>query len=108
MVIFSTLIPTHRNDGSKVAESETQEILAGLWTRFGGLTIDGIVTGHWIDPADGRHYRDESLKVTIACEPEQIGEAEKAVIEIGRRLGQLEMYFEVRDTDVRFLKVPER
>ncbi len=103
---FITLIPTRRNDGSEVPESERQDILSGLWRRFGGVTIEGIVQGHWIDSQDDRHYQDESLKVTVACDADRYDEARKAVLEIGRRLDQRAMYFEVRYFDgVRFLTV---
>lgn len=103
-MVFTTLIPTHRNDGSAVSDAEMRDILGGLWRQFGGATIEGIVEGHWIDA--GKHYQDRSLKVSVACEANQLQEAEAAVLAIGRRLGQLAMYFEVRYFDgVRFLKV---
>jgi len=105
-MVFTTLIPTRRNDGSPVPRAELQEILSGLWTRFGGVTIDGIVTGHWIDSHDGQHYQDESLKVSIACDNDRLQDAESAVVEVGKRLEQKAMYFEVRYFDgVRFLRV---
>ncbi len=103
-MVFTTLIPTRLNDGTPVRQAELDEIVRGLWERFGGATIDGVVTGHWVDPGDGRHYQDESLKVTVACEPERIAEAMETVIAVGRRLEQEAMYFEVRDFGVAFLK----
>lgn len=105
-MVFITLIPTRRNDGSPVGHDEQQEILRGLWTRFGGLTIEGSVAGHWIDDRDGRHYQDECLRVSVACEPDRLAEAEAEVRAIGERLGQQAMYFEVRYFDgVRFLRM---
>jgi hypothetical protein len=103
---FTTLVPTCRNDGSPVEQVELDEIVEGLWRQFGGLSIEGTVTGHWVDAADDRHYQDTSLKVTVACDTSRMAEAEEAVIAIGRRLGQVAMYFEVRYADgVRFLLV---
>lgn len=103
-MVFTVLIPTRRNDGSEVSDAEMQAILGGLWQRFGGATIDGIVEGHWTD--GGEHYQDRSLKVSIACESDRLHEAEEVVLAIGRQLGQLAMYFEVRYFDgVRFLRV---
>jgi len=104
-MIFITLIPTRRNDGSPVGKAERDAILRDLWTRFGGATIEGVVEGHWIDASDGRHYQDECLKVLVACDAERLAEAEKTVREIGRRLDQVAMYFEVKYFDgVRFLQ----
>ncbi len=104
---FTTLIPTKRNDGTSVSNAELQDILYGIWQAFGGCTTEGSVTGHWIDEQDGQHYSDESWKVTVACDSARLADAERTVIEIGRRLDQKVMYFEVRDFDgIRFLKIP--
>jgi hypothetical protein len=94
---FITLVPTRRNDGSEVPRGEQDAILQALRERFGGLTIEGIVEGHWIDPADGRLYVDQSLKIVVAFEAERLTEARQAVRDIGKQLGQIAMYFEVRD-----------
>jgi len=106
-MIFITLIPTRRNDGSAVSEAEQNAILTDLWNRFGGVTKEGLVEGHWIDTSDGKHYQDQSIKILVACESSRLREAEETVIEIGRQLDQRAMYFEVRYFDgVRFLDVP--
>jgi hypothetical protein len=104
-MIFTTLIPTRFNDGSSVPPATLEDVKRGLWVKFGGVTIEGLVQGHWIDTADGRHYQDESIKVTVACDAERLAEAEAEVRDIGRRLKQIAMYFEVRYFDgVRFLQ----
>lgn len=105
-MIFVTLIPTHRNDGSPVEQAELDEIVQTFRQRFGGATIDGHVEGYWLDTANGRHYFDKSLRLTVACQPERLHEAEALVTDVGRRLGQQGMYFEVRYYDgVRLLTV---
>jgi hypothetical protein len=105
-MVFVTLIPVRRNDGSAVSGAEQQDIIRGLWRQFGGVTIEGQVTGHWIDDADGRHYQDDSLKVSVLCDTGRLPEAESVVREIGRRLGQRAMWFEVRYADgVRIIDV---
>lgn len=104
MIKVITMIPMFRNDGSEVSFGELEQIQRDLWVRFGGLTVEGIVTGHWVDDVDGRHYEDKNLKVAIAIDPERIGEMEEAVRAIGRQLGQEAMYFEVVDCVVRFLR----
>lgn len=105
-MIFITLIPLHRNDGSPVPEGEREQILTRLAEQFGSATIEGQVIGYRYEPAGRGHYREENLKVTIACEWKRYAEAELAVREIGRQLGQDEMYFEVRHVDgIRFLPI---
>ena len=103
---FITLIPTKRNDGSAVSSQEMLEILESLWSRFGGLQSEGPINGHWIDSQDGRHFRDECLRVTVACDNERLQEAQDAVVEIGKRLNQRAMYFDIQDFDgVRVLRI---
>ena len=52
----------------------------------------------------GVEHRDESLRVRIICDKERLVEIRQRIVEIGRELGQLSMYFEVRDDDaVQFL-----
>lgn len=105
---FVTLVPMARNDGSEISAAELNAILAGLWQSFGGCTIEGDVVGHWVDTRDGKHYVDRSMRVSIACDNSRLADAERAVLEIGRQLGQEAMYFEVRYFDgVRFLTVPK-
>ncbi len=88
-----------------MSKRERNEIQSQIWSLFGGASFDGRVDGHWIDSSDGRHYQDESLRVMVVCENEQLAEAEQLVREIGRRLGQKAMYFEVQYFDgVRLLR----
>lgn len=97
MIKVVTLIPTSRNDGSAVSQEEQDEILQTLWMRFGGLTEEGTVRGHWIDETDGQHYQDTCLKMVIAVESERLNEVTAEVVKIGKRLGQKAMWFEVSD-----------
>jgi hypothetical protein len=59
---FTTLIPLKRNDGSRVRRSELSAIVDSLWRPFGGMTDEGHVTGHWIDPADGNAFSRHVLE----------------------------------------------
>jgi hypothetical protein len=96
---FTTLVPISRNDGTSLSPSELAQLLDGLWRPFGGMTNEGLVTGHWIDPADGTHYQDMCVKVAIECDRSRLAEAIEAVTQIGRLLGQRAMYFEVSGYD---------
>lgn len=103
-MIFNTLIPLYRNDGSAVSDEEREAILIRLAEQFGSATIEGTAIGYRYEPGGRGHYREENLKVTIACEWRRYAEAEMAVRRIGEQLGQDEMYFEVRHVDgIRFL-----
>lgn len=95
---FTTLIPTTRNDGTPVKPSGLAGLINGLWRPFGGMTEEGLVTGHWTDE-DGITYTDVCVKVSIECDRERLPEAIRAVRRIGRKLGQRVMYFEVSGYD---------
>jgi hypothetical protein len=96
---FITLVPTTRNDGTALTPSEQAQLLDDLWRPFGGMTNEGLVTGHWIDPASGTHYEDVCVKVAIECDRSRLDEALQAVKRIGKTLGQRAMYFEVTGYD---------
>jgi hypothetical protein len=78
--------------------------LEALWVQFGGLTVEGIVEGHWLDPADGQHYDDTCWKIKIAMADSRLDEGIAAIKAIGRQLGQLAMYVEIQNHEVRFIK----
>ncbi len=103
-VKFTTLIPTTRNDGSAVRPSVLARLIHSLWRPFGGMTNEGLVTGYWID--DGTEFQDVCVKVSIECDRGRLHEAIKAVRQIGRKLGQRAMYFEVSGYDgVQILRI---
>jgi hypothetical protein len=97
-VKFTTLIPTKRNDGTAVKPSVLVRLIDGLWRPFGGITLEGLVTGHWIDE-DGTEFTDVCVKVSIECDRGRLNDATRAVRRIGRKLGQRAMYFEVSGYD---------
>jgi hypothetical protein len=104
-VKFTTLIPTRRNDGTAVKPSALARLIDNLWRPFGGMTNEGLVTGHWIDE-DGTDFTDVCVKVSIECDRGRLDEALKAVRRIGRKLRQRAMYFEVSGYDgVQILRI---
>ena len=82
---FTTLIPTHWNEGKKVKPSELSRIIDAIWKPFKGMTKEGPVAGHWID-TDGTHYSDECIKLSVECARERLNEA----IRLVRRAGRIE------------------
>ena len=86
---------------------QIDRIIDGLAQQFKGCSDEGITKGQWLGPKEARLYRDESRRISVVCENSQLSEAQEAVIKIGQELGQLAMYFEVRDFDgVQFLEIP--
>ncbi len=66
-----------------------------------------MTKGQWLDPKDSQLYRDESRSISVVCDNRLLFEAQQAIIAIGKELGQVAMYFEVRDYDgVQLLVVP--
>ncbi len=104
---FTTLIPTRFNDGREVPQEQMNRIIDELTLKFNGCSDEGITRGQWLDPKEAKVYRDESWRVSVVCDNSMLWEAQQAVIKIGTELGQLAMYFEVRDYDgVQFLTIP--
>lgn len=60
---FTTLIPTHCNDGTRVDATEMLDILQEFWFRFDGVTVEGTTKGYWID--QGQVFEDECVKVVV-------------------------------------------
>jgi hypothetical protein len=99
---ITMLLPLADNHGTSFSEGKIEGILNSLVTQFHGCSTDGTVDGRSIDA--GHRHRDISLRVTIVCERERLEEIRLRIVEIGRELGQISMYFEVRDYDgVQFL-----
>lgn len=98
-----TLLPTHRNDGSEVTRAERTAILERFWSEFPGVTTEGVVEGHWIDPQDQHLYHDHSIKVVVIVPDDQVEIARQLVREIRIQLDQIVMYFEVSDVDFEYL-----
>lgn len=105
---FVTFLPKQFNDGSRVKKSLRASVLDEAWRAFGGFTLEGPVTGAWVDTDDGKLYLDQSERLTIHCENHRLAEAEAFVRRSGRALRQKAMYFEVRYLDgVRILYISD-
>lgn len=103
MVKAITLIPTHRNDGSPVSEAEFDGIVQRILEKFGGVTIAGRTLGHWTDPKSGQNFKDTCWQVFSCVEDSKVEEFKDLVVQIGRQLGQLAMYFEAQKPEIWFL-----
>ena len=98
----TTLLPLNDNNGRPFETEKIDGVLRSLAIQFNGCTTEGKVEGRSVH--GGIEHRDESLRVTIVCESRRLVEIRQRIVEIGRELGQLSMYFEVRDDEsVQFL-----
>jgi hypothetical protein len=95
-LLVITRIPTHRNDGSRIAVKERRDVLRQVRESFGGYSLEGPFRGAWVGD-DGTVYEETSYRLEVIVEPERLPEARELVIQIGKRLDQLAMYFEVRE-----------
>lgn len=75
---FITLIPTNRNDGSSVGKRELKAIIQRFYETFGGATVEGPLTGHWVE--GNQAYHDQHLKVSVDCQNSQLDEARDMVL----------------------------
>ena len=95
-MLVVTRIPTHRNDGSKISKSERRSILTLVRDTFGGYTLEGPFEGAWVGD-DGRVYEETSYRLEVLVTPDGVSKARELFTEIGKRLRQRAIYFEVRE-----------
>jgi hypothetical protein len=101
---ITTLLPLADNDGVPFPADKIDNILQSLTVQFHGCSTDGKVDGRSLE--NGITYKDQSLRVTIVCDNVRLFEVQNRIREIGRELGQVSMYFEVRDYDgVQLLRI---
>jgi len=96
------LIPTSFNDGTEVPGALMMRILRELDEAFDGHTVAGTVSGTY-RMADGSFVNEDSLEVWVAVEESLIPALEDFVKTIARRLKQETVYFEILNSDVRFV-----
>lgn len=96
LVRCTLLVPRVHGDGSPVTAAEISAIEDDLFERFGGFTDAGEVVGAYRSRS-GARVNDRSRSLWIAIDPARIPGLRRVVIDIGRRLGQESMYFEMPD-----------
>jgi hypothetical protein len=89
-------LPLADNDGQAVAEELREELLDRVWVEFGGYTIEGVEEGAYRRQDTGKKQVEKLLRVAVAVEGEAgVNRLREIVSEIGGRLHQECMYFEV-------------
>ena len=97
-------LPAAANDGHRFSAEAWQGAVAVLVDRFGGATLAGEQEGWWLDR--DRHLRREPVRpVVVSFERQRLGEFRDLVREVGRRLGQDEMYVRLDEPRVETLRI---
>jgi hypothetical protein len=97
------LMPTKFNNGNNVPQSLTDSILSEIDDLFGGHTTEGNVIGKY-RMADGSFATDESLKVIVGIDENQLATMRSVIANIAYLLKQETIYFEVdRKSEIEFV-----
>ena len=97
------LIPIAFNDGTEVPGALIMSILREIDERFDGHYVAGTGRGTY-RMSNGTMAEDDCLQVWVAVEEGSVGILEKMTKSFARRLKQETMYFEVMDSEVRFIE----
>lgn len=92
-------LPLQYNDGRPVEPEVLIEIFQALTRQFGGYTPLGRGDGDW----GPQGATEPTMGIEVAVLPERVPDLEKVAIAIGRRLGQIQMYFDAPPPSVKFL-----
>jgi hypothetical protein len=95
-------LPAASNDGRRFSEEVWQGAVAVLVDRFGGATLAGEEEGWWLD-RERRLHREPVRPVVVSFERHRLGEFRDLVREVGRRLGQEEVYVRLEEPRVETL-----
>jgi hypothetical protein len=97
-------LPVVDGDGRRLSADGWQAALADLVECFGGATLAAEQEGWWVDGR--KQVRREPVRpVTISFERHRLDEFRDRVRAVGRRLGQVEMYFRLEEPRVEVLPV---
>ena len=97
-------LPAAGTDGHRFSEEAWQGAVAVLVDHFGGATLAGEQEGWWLD-RDRRLRREPVRPVVVSFERHRLGEFRDLVREVGRRLGQDEMYVRLDEPRVETLSI---
>lgn len=95
-------LPRRDNDGRSL-QSEIQFVELELYSRFGGLTMKGVIRGMFRMP-DGSLSRDVLNCYELVTDDWRVSEVESVLLDFKSKTTQASIYCEIQhDTDVRFL-----
>lgn len=95
-------VPLTDNEGQPIDPQVIVDLHRELLARFGGFTIHPTSQGRWQSRA-GRVYQEEVVVYEIATPEDKVPLLRDVVCRLGRRLGQLAMYFDAPPPSVEIL-----
>src|SRR5438445_297425 len=95
-------VPLTDNEGQPINPRGIVDLHRDLLAQFGGFTIHATSQGRWRSRA-GRVYQEEVVVYEVAIPKTKIPLLRDAVSRLGRRLGQMAMYFDAPSPSVEIL-----
>jgi hypothetical protein len=97
-------VPLTDNDAQPIDPQVIVDLHRELLALFGGFTIHPTSQGRWQSRA-GRVYQDEVVEYEVAVPADKVALLREVVCRLGRRLGQLAMYFDAPPPSVEIIDV---
>jgi hypothetical protein len=95
-------VPLTDNAGRPIEAAVIVELHRDLLAQFQGFTIHPTSQGRWQSRA-GRLYQEEVVAYEVAIPEDRVSFLRETVYRLGRRLGQLAMYFDAPAASVEIL-----
>jgi hypothetical protein len=102
----TVLVPLVDNRGERVPPERWNNALEPLVDDFGGATLGPEQEGWWRDSQKQIH-REPVRPVVVSFDHQRLAEFRRAVLEVGRRLGQEAIYVRLEEPRVEVLSVGE-
>ena len=94
--------PLMDNDGQPIDPRVIVDLHRELLGQFGGFTVHPTSQGQWQSRA-GRIYQEEVVAYEVAVQRDKVSQLRDLVCRLGRRLGQLAMYFDAPSPSVEII-----
>jgi hypothetical protein len=94
--------PLTDNEGQPIDPQVIVDLHRELLGQFGGFTIHPTSQGRWQSRA-GRVYKEEVVVYEVAIPGDKVTQLRDVVCRLGRRLGQLAMYFDAPSPSVEII-----
>ncbi len=95
-------VPLTDNEGQPIDPQVIVDLHRELLAQFGGFTIHPTSQGRWQSRA-GRLYQEEVVAYEVAVPEDRVSLLRDVVCRVGRRLGQLAMYFDAPSPSVEII-----
>jgi hypothetical protein len=100
----TVFLPLSNNRREKFSQEHWDDALNLLVQEFGGATLGPPMDGCWRD-GNGELQKEPVRPVIVSFEPARLGQFRQKVKEVGRKLGQEEVYTRFEEPRVELLPV---